>query len=156
MIKIEIPGKGIFEIQHLLLDYNGTIASDGKLIQGLEDVLYQMATVISVHVITADTFGTCLSNLNGLPLTIKIIGSSRQDIQKLDYLNKIGAKHTVCVGNGFNDHLMLKNSAIGILVINTEGASATALANADIVCRSSKEALELLLNPQRITATLRN
>jgi soluble P-type ATPase len=40
-------------------------------------------------------------------------------------------------------------------VIQKEGASARALMNADIVCNSIVDALELLTNPLRIVATLR-
>ena len=34
MIKIEIPGRETIEIEHVVLDYNGTIALDGRLIAG--------------------------------------------------------------------------------------------------------------------------
>jgi soluble P-type ATPase len=50
---------------------------------------------------------------------------------------------------------MLKEAAIGIAIIQKEGASFQALNNADIVCTSIKDALELVENPIRIKATLR-
>ena len=37
MIALTIPGFGALELQHLVLDYNGTLAVDGKLIRGLRD-----------------------------------------------------------------------------------------------------------------------
>ena len=39
MIKIEIPGREAIVVEHLVLDYNGTIAEDGDLIKGVEDRL---------------------------------------------------------------------------------------------------------------------
>ena len=32
MITVAIPGRDTIEIEHIALDYNGTIAADGKLI----------------------------------------------------------------------------------------------------------------------------
>lgn len=34
MIEINIPGFGSLELDHLVLDYNGTMALDGQLIEG--------------------------------------------------------------------------------------------------------------------------
>ena len=62
---------------------------------------------------------------------------------------------TVCIGNGRNDSLMLKEAALGICLIQAEGANVVSLLNADIACKSAKDALELLLNPKRLIATLR-
>ncbi|HBI27990.1 MAG TPA: ATPase P, partial [Peptococcaceae bacterium] len=39
MIVIDIPGRGELNLQHLVLDYNGTIAFDGSLIKGVEEEL---------------------------------------------------------------------------------------------------------------------
>jgi hypothetical protein len=39
MIEISIPGFGNLTIEHLVLDYNGTIAFDGELIDGVKDLL---------------------------------------------------------------------------------------------------------------------
>jgi len=39
LIQIDIPGLGALSLQHLVLDYNGTIAFDGSLIQGVEKKL---------------------------------------------------------------------------------------------------------------------
>jgi soluble P-type ATPase len=51
---------------------------------------------------------------------------------------------------------MLKNAALGIVVIQKEGATVKSLENADIVCNNIIDALELLKNPLRIIATLRH
>ena len=36
MIAINIPGSTSIEARHLVLDFNGTLAIDGKLIEGKE------------------------------------------------------------------------------------------------------------------------
>jgi soluble P-type ATPase len=62
----------------------------------------------------------------------------------------------VSIGNGRNDQLMLKASALGIAVILAEGIAAETLLASDVVCTSIIDALDLLRNPLRLTATLRS
>ena len=37
MLTIPIPGRSALQLQHIVLDYNGTIALDGELMPGVED-----------------------------------------------------------------------------------------------------------------------
>lgn len=50
---------------------------------------------------------------------------------------------------------MLRSCALGIAVILAEGASALSLQEADVVVTRVQDALELLLAPRRLFATLR-
>ena len=50
---------------------------------------------------------------------------------------------------------MLMSAAVGIAVLGEEGLASSAHQAADILARGIMEALDLLLNPIRITATLR-
>jgi soluble P-type ATPase len=54
-----------------------------------------------------------------------------------------------------NDAEMLIAVRLGICVIGPEGAHRAALDAADVVCSSIRSALDLLLNPRVLTATLR-
>jgi soluble P-type ATPase len=69
--------------------------------------------------------------------------------------NLLGKEKCVAIGNGANDVLMLKQSAIGICVIGKEGASAEAVQHSDIVVYDVSNALDLLLYRKRLIATLR-
>ena len=73
----------------------------------------------------------------------------------LEMITRLGRQATVCVGNGRNDRLMLKEAALGIAVMLDEGIAAEALLAADVVCRDILSALALLLHPLRLVATLR-
>jgi P-type E1-E2 ATPase len=75
--------------------------------------------------------------------------------QKARYVNELGANHVIAIGNGANDALMLEAAAIGIVVLGSEGTSADALRTADIVATTPLVALDLVLNPKRLVATLR-
>ncbi len=61
----------------------------------------------------------------------------------------------MAIGNGTNDQLLLKDAALGIGVIQQEGIAIASLTTADIAVTSCLAALDLLRNPQRVIATLR-
>jgi P-type E1-E2 ATPase len=155
MIKIEIPGTGLKQIEHLVLDYNGTLAIDGNMIPGVKEKLNLLAEKISVHVISADTFGKAQDGLNEVCCEYIPTSDENQAKCKQDYVTKLGAQTVIAIGNGANDALMLKDAEIGIVLIQKEGASVNSLTNADIVCTEINDALDLLLHPLRIAATLR-
>jgi len=156
MIKIDIPGSRTIEAEHLVLDFNGTIAIDGRFIDGVLGLLVQVSANLKVHVLTADTFGTVQNELKGLPVCIKIIEPGQQIQQKLDYVNSLGSSHVIAIGNGKNDHLMLRESALSIGIIQAEGAYSQIIFDTQIICSSINDALSLLINPKRLIATLRN
>ncbi|MFO7934628.1 MAG: hypothetical protein R6U78_11165 [Bacteroidales bacterium] len=156
MIVLEIPGRKAIQAAHLVLDFNGTLAVDGHLIEGVTGQLVRLSKHLEVHVLTADTFGTVRKQLEGLPVTVKVIDVAEQDRQKFEYVKELGADRVIAVGNGRNDVLMLKGSALGIGVIQAEGAFYEVLHSSQVVCTSITDALDLLLNPKRLEATLRN
>jgi soluble P-type ATPase len=151
-----IPGYKTLTLKHLVMDYNGTLAVDGKLITGVRQCLDRLAENLDIHVITADTFGKVAAEMKDISCTVMILPAQSQDLGKLDYIKHLGPENTVCIGNGRNDRLMLKAAALGIAVILGEGAFSETLQASDVVCTSIVSALELLLNPLRLTATLRS
>ncbi len=88
MLTIPIPGSGELRLVHLVCDFNGTLAQDGQLLEGIREVLAA--------------------------------------------------------------------AALGIAVVEGEGAAAATLASADVVVTSARGALELLRHPGRLVATLRD
>ena len=53
MIRIEIPGRDVITVEHLVLDYNGTVAEDGRLIEGVEERMRALKDLVEIHVLTA-------------------------------------------------------------------------------------------------------
>jgi len=155
MIAIDIPGVKTIQAEHLVLDYNGTLAVDGNLIPGAGEMLNSLSEKINIHVITADTFGKAAENLKNVKCSLKVISGNHQTQQKNEFIHSLGINEVIAIGNGANDALMLKNAALGIALIQKEGACSNTVFNADIVCTSILDALELLNNPLRIAATLR-
>ena len=154
MIEIAIPGRGNYKLSHLVLDLNGTIALDGELIEGVEERLQRLNELLKLFIISADTFGSASGLKEKLKAKIYLV-EGEESTQKLDLVEKLGRDETVCIGNGTNDIAMLREAAIGICVLGREGASATAITGSDVVVSDINAALELLLNTDRLVATLR-
>lgn len=155
MVNLSVPGYGELNIEHVVMDYNGTLAVDGLLLPGVKAALLALSRHLTLHVLTADTFGKA-NGLLGVPCTLSILPASDQQAAKLGYVQSLGPEKTVSIGNGRNDQRMLKASRLGIAVVLGEGASMEAVTNADIVCTSIVTALELMTHPLRLTATLRS
>jgi soluble P-type ATPase len=92
----------------------------------------------------------------GLACEVVVLPVENQDAGKLDYINRLGAAQTVCMGNGRNDRLMLEAAALGVVLIQEEGAAVATVVAADVVCRDICAALDLLAEPLRLVATLRS
>jgi len=156
MLAIAIPGFRQLVIDHLVLDFNGTLAIDGILIPGVREVLGALAQQIEIHVVTADTLGSARSELSGLPVKLSIIPLESQAEAKLAYVQRLGVDHVCAIGNGRNDCRMLAAAAIGVALVQREGGAGEALANATVVTTDILDALDLLRRPARLIATLRS
>jgi soluble P-type ATPase len=156
VLTIDIPGYKVLRLAHLVMDYNGTLAVDGRLMDGVAARLEILSRDLTIHVITADTFGLVQQQMAGLPCRVSVLGKENQAEAKLHYVRELGPEQTVGIGNGRNDRLMLKAAALGLAVILAEGIAGETIAAADVVCRCITDALDLLLNPLRLTATLRS
>jgi soluble P-type ATPase len=155
MIEINIPGFRDLRLAHLVLDYNGTLALDGRLLPGVAEALTFLAPQINIHIITADTFGLATAQLQGLPVTLNIVPVESQAQTKLAYITSLGGENVVAIGNGRNDQKMIEAAALGIALIQREGGSIETFTKADIALTSILDALDLLKNQKRLIATLR-
>jgi len=156
MIELQIPGRGIIELDYAVFDVNGTLAVDGQLIRGVEPLIAQLRGKLEVRLITADTHGKQAEIDRQLKFTadrLKPGGHERE--QKAEYVHALGAQKVVAIGNGGNDVDMLKVAALGIAVIGHEGAAFEVLSAADVVTHTIFDAIGLLLFPKRLIATLR-
>jgi soluble P-type ATPase len=151
-LTIEIPGRPLLELEHLLLDLNGTLTDRGALIDGVAGRLSRIERQLNLHALSADTFGTLDELASDLHISAHRISSGAE---KRAFLESLGPQHCAAIGNGTNDVSMLSAAALSIAVIGPEGASVAALTAADVVCRSILEALDLLLDERAIVATLR-
>ena len=154
MLKINIPGRGEMILSHLVLDYNGTIAEDGLIIPGIKARLEALSRELSISVITADTHGTAARRCEGLPLKVLTFPTTEVGAIKADHVKSLTGG-VITIGNGFNDVAMSEVADLSLCVLGPEGCCGKLAAHCDILSRSIEDALDLLLKPHRLRATLR-
>lgn len=154
-ISIKIPGSEQLTLKYLLLDLNGTLGKDGVLLPGVAERLKILSDTFDIYVLTADTHGTAQKALSSLPVKVHRLTSESGMVEKLQFMQSLGEDICVAIGNGRNDVLMLKSSALGICVIGGEGTAIEAVQNSHLIVNDINNALDLFLNPKRLIATLR-
>jgi soluble P-type ATPase len=155
MIQIDIREFGVLKLEHFVTDYSGTLSEDGRVLPEVREKLNALAEKLKVHVITSDTFGMARKELEGVNCTLHVLEGPGHRAQKEKYVLSLGSESVVALGNGNNDEKMLRAAKVGISVCLKEGVSVEALKAAKILVRSPIDAIDLLLNPKRLTATLR-
>ncbi len=155
MIELILPGRGTLQIQHLVCDVNGTLALDGKLIEGVADALGRLRERLEIHLITADTHGRQSEIDRELNLKAVRLQPGGESEQKAAFVRQLGAGQVAAIGQGANDAGMLAEAGIGIAILSREGLAVTALQAADLVVPDILAALELFERPVRIRASLR-
>ncbi len=154
-IELDIPGRGALRLDHLVLDVNGTLAVDGQLIEGVRRQLGELRDRLTIHLLTADTFGRQGEIDQALNLTAVRLRPGGEPQQKAEFVLALDAQRVVSIGQGANDAGMLRAAALGIAVISPEGLASASLTAADVLAPSITAALDLLLHPMRLVATLR-
>ncbi len=154
-MKVSIPGYGRLVIEHVVMDFNGTIAVDGILREGVRERIVRPARCCHVHVLTSDTRGTAARELAGLPVSLGIYGTEDAGACKGAFVGALDASVCACIGNGSNDTSMFATAALSIAVLETEGLYAPLLTSADMLVKSSVDALDLLLDERRLISGLR-
>lgn len=161
MIELSVPGRGAIRLEHLVCDVNGTLAVDGRLVEGVSRLLGLLRDRLAIHLLTADTLGRQAEIDHQLNLTAQRIQPAPGQTagweaeQKEKFVQDLGANRVVAIGQGANDSRMLRCAAVGICVLSPEGTAVETLTAADVVSPNIISALEMLEKPLRLVATLR-
>ena len=156
MVSIDIPGKGKMNIENLVLDFNGTIAYDGNIKNGIREKIQRVHEMgINIYILTVDTYHQAAEQCKDMPVTLEIFDVDNAALSKREIVNNIDSKLTMTIGNGNNDVEMFEESILSVAVIGDEGCAVKAIFAADIITNNIDDAIALLLNPHRIKATLR-
>lgn len=157
-IHVDIPGFGKRHIRIAVSDYTGTHSFGGKIAPDVRTKLKQLVTLVDLHIVTADSFGTAESELAGIAIPYKL-RTDRHDVEKATYIRQFDLQQVAAFGNGNNDRLMLaavkEAGGLAIAVDNGEGCAMDAMRNANLFVTGAGNAIDLLLDPVRLKATLR-
>jgi len=154
-MRIDIPGWGGVDVENIVIDLNGTTATDGRIPLEIKEKIESLSHLAKIYVLTADTQGTADKEVANMSVEAIKIDEEESKQGKFDFLKTLDLEKTVAIGNGSNDQLVLKEAALGIAVLGEEGVSVSAMKNADLVVKNIQNALDLFLKPKRLIATLR-
>ena len=154
-MKIEIPSYKTLDLKYLMLDYNGTIAVDGKIPDFVRKKILALSQQFEIYILTGDTHGNVKKECENLPVQIFKCPYEHGAEAKAEFVRTMGKEHCVCIGNGRIDLFMFQEAELSIAVIGEEGAYGKLVAESDLCVRSMSEALELLEKPKRLIAGLR-
>ncbi len=156
MLTYDIPGQGTLRLETLVLDLNGTIAIDGVIIPGVSERVERLkAQGLDVYLLTADTRGNGAAIATTLGVNLHRLAAGDEKKLKQEFVEQRGADRTAAIGNGANDAGMLQTAALGVVVLQAEGAAIAAWQAADVIVPNILAALDLLLKPKRLIATIR-
>ncbi|HUL30175.1 MAG TPA: ATPase P [Thermodesulfobacteriota bacterium] len=154
MIQLQRPGQDLLEIDFILLDFGGTLASDRRVHPKAKDKINLLSKRTKIYILTKDEKERVEEMLRKVKAEIIFLTEGESSQRKLDLLRRLGAARTVAVGNGVDDGALLEEAALGLCVIGREGASSDAVKNADVVFTGILDALDFLLKPLRQKETL--
>ncbi len=153
-MKIDIPGWGNVDIENIVIDLDGTIATDGRISLEVKEKIGALSNLAKIYILTANTQGPADEEILGMKAELIKVPNEDSKRGKLDFLKTLNLEMTVAIGNGSNDQLILKEAALGIAVLGDEGVSVSAMKSADIVVKNIQNALDLFLKPKRLVTTL--
>jgi soluble P-type ATPase len=154
MIPIQRPGQEPLEIDFILIDFEGALASDRRVHPKAKDKINLLSKRTKIYILTKEEKERVEEVLKKVKAEIIYSTEGESSQKKVDLLRQLGATRTVAVGNGTDDGPMMEEAVFGLCVIGKEGASSEAVKNADVVFTDILDALDFLLKPLRQKATL--
>jgi soluble P-type ATPase len=154
MITILRSGQEPLEIDFILLDFEGTLASDRRVHPKAKDRINLLSKRTKIYILTKEEKILMEEVLKKVKAEIIYLMEGEASQQKLDLLRQLGASRTVAIGNGVDDVPMIEEAGLGISVMGKEGTFSEAMKKADVVFMNILDALDFLLKPLRQKATL--
>ncbi|TSC78624.1 MAG: haloacid dehalogenase [Candidatus Peregrinibacteria bacterium Gr01-1014_25] len=152
-MQYNIPGQEPLTIETLILDLNGTLAIDGKLIDGVRERIKELREqAMRIVLFTGDTNGNAAGIADELQLEVHV---TKDALAKADEAKKLRPETAAAIGNGRIDLELFQTVRLRILTLQAEGVHRDTLLASDIIVPSINDALDLFLKPKRLIATMR-
>jgi len=154
MIAIQRPGQEPLEIEFILIDFEGTLASDRRVHPKAKDKINLLSKRTKIYILTKGEKEVVTEVLKKVKAEIVYLTEGGASQKKLDLLRQLGPTKTVAIGNGVDDAPMIEEAGLGICIVGKEGSSVEAMVKAEVVFGNILDALDFLLKPLRQKATL--
>lgn len=154
MISIQRPGMESLDIQFVLVDFEGTLATDGRVHPKAKDKVNLLSKRATIYILTKNNRQKVEKLLKKTKAEILTMTEGDSSQQKLNLLQRLEPHQTAVIANGLDDARMMEQAGLAMSVIGKEGSSAETMAKADLVFTDVLDALDFLLKPLRQRATL--
>ena len=154
MITIQRPGQSNLEIEFILIDFEGTLASDRRIHPKAKDKIDLLSKRTKIYILTVEEKERVEEALKKVKAEIIYLTGGDSSQKKLELLRQLGPARTVAVGNGADDVPMIEEAGLGVCVLGKEGTFSEAMKKADVVFMNILDALDFLLKPLRQKASL--
>lgn len=153
MLKYEPKGVEPFELNTVILDLNGTLSVNGQVPDGVRERLDKLKALgFKIYLFSGDQRGTAAGIAINLGIELQKATTLEE---KAALTNKLDLKHTVAIGNARIDIGTFKPVKLRIGTLQAEGIHVEILKHIDVLTPSINDALDLLLNPDSLCATMR-
>lgn len=152
-MQYDIPGQGQLVIKTIILDLNGTLSVAGVVPEGVKQRLDKLKELgFKILFFTGNTRGDADTLAAQLGIEWKLAKTGED---KRDLAHELDPETCASIGNGLIDLELMKTVKLGIVTLQAEGVHVQTLMNSDIVVPTINDALDLLIDRQRLIATLR-
>ena len=154
MIAIQRPGQEPLEVDFILIDFEGTLASDRRVHPKAKDKINLLSKRTKIYILTIGEREAVKETLRKVKAEISYFTEGEASQGKLALLRQLGVDRTIAIGNGADDGAMFEEAGLSICVVGKEGTSIETMKKADVVVSSVLDGLDFLLKPLRQRATL--
>jgi soluble P-type ATPase len=148
-----VPGQGELKLETIILDLNGTISVRGKLVEGVGERLAKLKELgYAVVLFTGNTRGDADGMAQSLGIEWRLTKSSED---KRDKALQLSPETCVSIGNGLIDLELMKVVKLCIVTLQAEGVHVQTMLNSDVIVPTICDALDMLIDPNILVATLR-
>jgi soluble P-type ATPase len=154
MITIQRPGQEPLEVEFILIDFEGTLASNCRVHPKAKDKINLLSKRTKIYILTKEEKETSEETLRKVKAEIFYLTEGEASQRKVNLLRQLGETRAAVIGNGVDDAPMIEEALLGICVMGKEGTSAEAMKKGDVVVLNILDALDFLLKPLRQKATL--
>ncbi len=140
-------------MEYLLIDFEGTLASDGRVHPKAKDKINLLSKRLKIYILAKGERERVEERLKKIKAEVLFLKEGEASREKVDLLRKLGPEKTIAIGNGMDDAAMCEEAGLSIGVIGREGACSNTLNKANLIVTDILSALDFLLKPLRQKAT---
>jgi soluble P-type ATPase len=149
----DVPGIGSLDLKTVILDVSGTLAVDGRLVDGVKSRIAKLQS-LGFHIVFFTD--NARNDADGIAEFLDIQWRpAATAADKLHEARALGLEYCVFIGNGRDDLELMKAVKLGIVTLQAEGVAEETFQAGDVVVLTINDALDLMIEPERLIATLR-